>query len=101
MREEFARQFYSSGSWANCREGYRKSVGNLCENCLKNGMIEPAQEVHHKIKLTPKNINNPNVTLNWDNLEALCGKCHKAAHKRKRRYRIDESGRLKIRGTPL
>ena len=101
MRDTFARRFYSSGAWADCRELYRKSVSNLCENCLKNGMITPAEEVHHKIRLTPANINDPSVTLNWDNLEALCERCHKLAHKRKRRYQVDKDGELRIRDTPL
>lgn len=100
MRDPFARAFYSSNAWANCREAYRKSVGNLCENCLKNGLIEPGTEVHHIKKLTPQNINDPNVTLCWNNLELLCDECHKAAHKKKRRFVIDKHGALTIRDTP-
>ena len=101
VRDAFARRFYSSGAWADCRAAYRESVANLCENCLKCGMITPADEVHHKIRLTPANINDPTVTLNWENLEALCEKCHKLAHKRKRRYQVGEDGELRIRDTPL
>lgn len=101
MRDPFARQFYSSGAWRECRKAYRKSVGNLCENCLKIGKITPADEVHHKIRLTPKNINDPNITLNWDNLQALCETCHKSLRKMKRRYNVDESGRLSILDAPL
>lgn len=101
MRDPFARQFYSSGAWADCREAYRKSVGNLCESCLKMGQISPVDEVHHKIRLTPQNIDDPNVTLNWKNLEALCEKCHKLAHKKKRRWIVGEDGELTIRDTPL
>ena len=101
VRDPFARQFYSSGAWADCREAYRTSIGNLCEICLKNGQINPVDEVHHKIRLTPQNINDPKVTLNWKNLEGLCERCHKLAHKRKRRYNVDESGRLSILDGPL
>ena len=101
MRDPFARQFYSSGAWAECRAAYRKSVGNMCERCLKVGQINPADEVHHKIKLTPKNIGDPSVTLNWDNLEALCERCHKSAHKMKRRYEVDEDGELRVLEAPL
>lgn len=32
--------------------------------------------VHHKIVLTPENINDPEVTLNWEYLELLCLDCH-------------------------
>jgi predicted HNH restriction endonuclease len=58
----------------------------------------PAEEVHHKIRLTPQNITDARITLSWTNLEALCGKCHKDAHKRKRRYTTDENGRVTVRG---
>lgn len=101
MRDGFAREFYSSNAWRECRENYRKSVGNLCENCLRSGLIEPGIEVHHIKKLTPENIGDPRITLCWDNLELLCDRCHKLAHKRKRRFEIDENGRLTIRDTPL
>ena len=101
MRQTFARQFYSSGAWASCRESYKKTTGNLCERCLKMGQITPADEVHHKIKLTPQNINDPSVTLNFANLEALCERCHKIAHKMKRRYTVDEDGELTVLDTRL
>ena len=38
--------------------------------------------MHHIIHLTPDNINNPEVTVNPNNLISLCGECHKAIHKR-------------------
>lgn len=100
MRDPFARRFYDSYAWQQCRKAYLKSVGNLCESCLKCGQITPADEVHHKIKLTPQNIDDPNVTLNWENLEALCEGCHKSAHKMKRRYKVDEAGRVVVLDAP-
>ena len=47
--------------------------------CCRCG--NPAEEVHHKIRLTPGNIMDPNITLNEDNLESLCKDCHFAEHK--------------------
>ena len=90
----FADAFYASPAWKRCARGYRRSVGGLCERCRKRGLIVPAVEVHHKIKLSPENLNDPDVTLNWDNLEALCGKCHKEEHrpKRERRWSVAEDG---------
>lgn len=35
---------------------------------------------HHKTYLTPDNINDPNIALNWANLEALCHNCHDLEH---------------------
>jgi len=36
--------------------------------------------VHHKIHLTPHNIDDPNITLSEDNLELLCRECHAIEH---------------------
>ena len=87
--------FYSSIAWKNCREAYKKSVGGLCEQCYKNGRITPADDVHHIIKLTNENINDPDITLNPNNLVALCRLCHEKRHgKNNRRYNIDPFGRV-------
>mgnify|MGYP000939925300 CR=1 FL=1 len=40
----------------------------------------PGDEVHHKIYLNPDNINNPDITLGWNNLELLCMSCHSKEH---------------------
>ncbi|MEO2848988.1 HNH endonuclease, partial [Lacticaseibacillus paracasei] len=36
--------------------------------------------VHHKHYITADNINDPSITLNWDNLEYLCFDCHQEEH---------------------
>ena len=96
MAREFARAFYNSKEWKKCREGYIKSVGGLCERCLAKGKYVLGEEVHHKIPLTPENIDDPNVTLNWDNLELLCSSCHSIEHNRKEKevLMFDENGDL-------
>ncbi len=71
MAREFSKAFYNSKAWIKCKNAYIKSVFHLCERCKKPGYI-----VHHKEELSPDNINNPNITLNWDNLEYLCLDCH-------------------------
>ena len=47
--------------------------------------------------LNEKNINNPSITLNFKNLEALCLDCHNKIHfgDNKRRYIVDELGNIK------
>ena len=52
----------------------------LCEPCLTRGDCVPAIIVHHKIHLTPENINDPLITLGFDNLECVCRDCHALAH---------------------
>lgn len=94
--KEFATSFYKSKAWQKCRAAYAKSVGGLCEQCLKAGLVKPGDIVHHKVKLTPDNINDPAVALSWDNLELLCRDCHAKAHGTARRYKVDEMGRVTI-----
>ncbi len=80
MARDFAIKFYNSKEWKKCREAYKQSVNGLCERCLANGKYVAGEEVHHKIYLTPENINNPDITLNWDRLELLCATCHSKEH---------------------
>lgn len=93
--KEYAERFYSSKAWKECRKAYRKKVGGLCERCLKEGRISAGVIVHHKIYVTPENINRPDIILNPANLELLCRDCHAKEHEgRQRRYKVDELGRV-------
>lgn len=93
--KDYATTFYSSTAWKNTRTAYAKSKGNLCESCLERGLFAPGEIVHHKTHITPQNINDPNITLNWNNLRLVCRECHAAEHEqRKRRYRFDEAGKV-------
>lgn len=85
---ECADPFYTSKTWIRCRTAYAKSVGGLCERCLKRGLYNPGRIVHHKVYISPENIHNEAVTLNWDNLELLCRSCHELEHKSERRYTV-------------
>ena len=96
--KQFAEKFYKSKRWQETRRAYLKSVGGLCERCLKKGLYRPAVVIHHKVYIDEKQIHNPEITLNWDNLEALCRRCHEDEHSGSmRRYRILEDGTVEIR----
>lgn len=86
-------RFYTSRAWKRCRKAFLDSKQGLCEICLSKGLIVPATEAHHKIHLTPENINDPSVSLNHDNLIALCSDCHHEMHQTKR-WRCDAMGRV-------
>ena len=94
--------FYVSWKWRRCRKAYAESVGKICERCRSRGIIETGSkenplETHHKIALTDENINNPNITLNWDNLELLCKHCHDQERERKKkRWKIEPDGHVTI-----
>lgn len=97
MARDFAKKFYSSAAWQSCRNEYMKRAHYLCEDCLARGIYKPAREVHHVEELTPFNIYRPEVSLNFDNLVALCKECHKARHNermRDRRYVFGPGGEI-------
>ena len=71
----YAERFYKSRTWEKCRYAFLCSKNWTCERCGHLATI-----AHHKQYITPANINDPNVTLNWDNMEALCEVCHNREH---------------------
>lgn len=91
--KDFAKSFYKSRRWQTTRLAYLKSVGGLCERCLKQGLYKPAVIVHHKVYIDPETINNPEITLSWGNLEALCAECHQKEHLGgNKRYKVNPDG---------
>lgn len=88
-------RFYTSWAWEKCRKSFLAERGGLCELCLKKGLIEPATQVHHKKHITPENLDDPMITLNHENLMALCDACHQEQH-RKKRWRCDSMGHIAL-----
>jgi 5-methylcytosine-specific restriction endonuclease McrA len=97
----WAEKFYKSKAWIECRLAFLQSKFFICERCGGAATI-----VHHKVYLTPKNINDPEITLNWSNLESLCQDCHNREHMSKysptqEGLMFNEDGDLiPARGTP-
>ena len=97
--KDFAKTFYKSKAWQRVRESVMQRDGRLCVDCMKQGLYRPAEEVHHITELTPENINDPEISLNMDNLVSLCKECHQKRHgARERRYKVDEYGRVTLTG---
>ena len=92
--KDFARTFYKSTAWKQCREAYAKYRGGLCERCLERGLYMPGVIVHHKTHITPETISDERVLLDWSNLQLVCRDCHAALHKPEKRYKLDELGRV-------
>lgn len=95
MARDFAYEFYNSGAWKRARSEYRKMAGKMCERCL----VQPGDIVHHKVELTPQNINDPRIALSYDNLELVCRNCHAEVHGRAKRYTVDAFGRITATNT--
>lgn len=76
MAKEFAKAFYNSSAWKKCRAAYityrQRIDGGMCESCHE----VPGYIVHHKVELTPENINDPNIALSFGNLKYDCHVCH-------------------------
>ena len=86
--------FYGTQAWKDCRRAYRKKVGGLCEMCLSEGKYNAGYFVHHKTPLTAENVNDPEITMNFDNLMLLCRYHHAQVHGSPRRYKFDDLGRV-------
>jgi 5-methylcytosine-specific restriction enzyme A len=71
----WAKSFYKGRAWRKCRDTYFAYRHGLCERCPNPGKI-----VHHKVWLTPENINDPTISLNFEKLELLCQDCHNKEH---------------------
>ena len=71
----FAKDFYPSTAWRRMRAYIFTRDMGLCVRCGNPGEI-----VHHKIHLTPENINDLSIALGEDNLELLCRGCHAIEH---------------------
>lgn len=99
MAREFAGNFYKTKDWKKVRDLYREKAGGLCEICWQNGLVVPGVIVHHKIHLDENNINNPDVTLNMNNLQLVCRDCHAEIHSKHgdRRYLVAKDGTVKIK----
>ena len=76
MAKEWAKAFYKSKAWRRCRASFiadrRRIDGGLCQCCHEL----PGYIVHHKVILTPENINDPEIALNHALLSYECKTCH-------------------------
>lgn len=102
MAKDYSRDFYNSQGWKRTRAAYVIYCGGYCERCrreVEEGTrslqdMKPIAIVHHKKYLTPENINDPAVSLSFDNLEGLCDEHHNKEHKAGsgKRFRFDKNG---------
>lgn len=103
MAQDWAVAFYHSPQWLRNRKNYMARVLDtpfglippmMCERCYQMGRMTPAKVVHHKVHLTPQNIDDPSVTLSYDNFMRLCQDCHAYVHTgyEPPRYTFDADG---------
>lgn len=72
-------QAYQNTAWRKLRDTYMHQHP-ICEECLKQGKITPATDVHHIRSPFQHGEINYNLLLDYDNLMALCKDCHGNIH---------------------
>jgi len=78
QRDKQAAAFYKSVEWERARQQALIRDHGLCQDCLLEQRITPADMVHHKIPVRM----NWDLRLRLDNLVSLCSSCHsKIDHK--------------------
>ena len=82
--------FYKGRAWRKASRAYMQGKLWICERCNA-----PATICHHRIWLNGANINNLDLALGADNLEALCHACHNQEHASKNsKVFFDEFGQV-------
>lgn len=71
-RDKQAAEFYKSTAWKKVRAQAMARAHYLCQDCLKRGVINKAEMVHHIKPLREF----PELALDINNLKPLCYKCH-------------------------
>ena len=66
-------------TWREIRTVFLSS-NPLCVWCEQDGRLTPSTVAHHKVKLSDGGTND------WDNMTALCKKCHSRLHAEQRDY---------------
>lgn len=78
-------KFYCSKAWRDLVHALKKDAGGKCNRCdyiaIKKEDFKNLIG-HHKIILTESNVDNPNISLNPDNIEIICHDCHNKEHRR-------------------
>ena len=102
MPREFSKKFYNLKRWKDIRKTFISSKFGICERCGRPN----AKQVHHKEYLTEDNINNPNISIDFNNLELLCDTCHQNEHHKKMSAIMDglffdKDGNLKKYNPPM
>lgn len=75
-------KFYCSKEWKETRQLVYKRDCMVCNHCKR--IVYKYPQCHHKIPITPSNINDWNITHNLDNIELLCVPCHNNVHQPER-----------------
>jgi len=69
------KQFFNSSAWETTRKIVLNRDCYLCQTCLKNNIVQPANQVDH---ITPRKALARNKWLDASECQTLCVVCHSA-----------------------
>ena len=75
-------KFYCSKPWRDLSYLLKIKARGKCTRCGKDKLDVKFLIGHHKIELTEKNVDDPNISLNPELIEIICEKCHNKEHRR-------------------
>lgn len=88
----YYKKLITSQKWVKLRA--EKVANNpLCESCLLDDITTPAEEVHHirPVESAPDRNTMLLLCFDYNNLQSLCSKCHKAVHVELKSYTKEEA----------
>lgn len=89
MARAFSMHIYKSKKWVRVSRAFMQSKNYMCEICGAPGKI-----CHHKIWITPQNVDDPEIVWNPKNFMCVCQECHNKIHGGQRKTRFDEDGHV-------
>lgn len=75
-------KFYTLKPWRDLSYSLKIKADGKCNRCNNTVLDFKYLIGHHKIELTDDNVDDPNVSLNPDNIEIICHECHNREHRR-------------------
>ena len=88
MSEGVLKGFYNSKEWKIFRQQYilermKADKGIICNKCKKHIFESADMQLHHSpVELTEDNYKDVTISLNKDNIELICKRCHNKEHGR-------------------
>jgi len=76
LKQKETNPFYNAPAWRACRKAILARDNYICQHCLQENKITPADVVHHIKSLEEY----PELALDPENLISLCNLCHNRKH---------------------
>lgn len=90
--KSYYKKLIQSQRWVKLR-ALKVANNPLCEMCLLDDITTPTQEVHHirPVESAPDRHTMMLLCFDYNNLQSLCSKCHKAVHVELKSYTKEET----------